>query len=135
MGRQAPVSLNGAYGYNWPIAVIRLRNQWGKLMDTLSVTIQRFIDDHFPGFVECSLVDSDGCEHQFVEKEPVVSAANLSFDSAFPQPGHIACVVHDEWMDEQGRKLVRVCTAKPWEVESVVGETNFTVLREQIVRR
>lgn len=29
-------------------------------MDLISVTIQRFVDDHFPGFVECIFTDSDG---------------------------------------------------------------------------
>jgi hypothetical protein len=65
-------------------------------MHALSVTIQRFVDDHFPGFVECVLVDSDDFKHQFVEKAPVVSSANLSLDSIFPQPGYIACVVQKE---------------------------------------
>lgn len=103
-------------------------------MDKLSVTIQRFVDEHFPGFVECSLVDADGCEHRFIEKEPVVSAANLSSDSTLPQAGQIACVVEDEWMDDLGRKLVRVATDEPWGVESAEGETSFTVLREQVLR-
>lgn len=69
-------------------------------MDALPVTIERFVDDDFPGFVVCVLLDSDDCSHRFVEKAPVVSTANLSFDSAFPQPGYIACVVEDEWTDE-----------------------------------
>lgn len=98
------------------------------------MTIQRFVDDHFPGFVECLLVDADGCMHLFVEKAPVVSAANLSFDSGMPQPGHIACLVEAEWMDDLGRKLVRVSTEEPWDIESVGGKTSFTVLIEQVLR-
>jgi hypothetical protein len=43
-----------------------------------------------------------------------VSVANLSFDSAMPPPGHIAYLIEDEWMDELGRKLVRVSTEQPW---------------------
>lgn len=62
-------------------------------MDTLLVTIQRLVDGHFSGFVECSLVDPRGSEHQFVEKAPVVSAVDLSFDGALPQPRQGACVV------------------------------------------
>lgn len=103
-------------------------------MNTIIVTIQRFADDHFPGWVECVLADVEGCEHRFVEKVPVVSTANLSSDSVYPLLGHIACSVQDEWFDERGRKLVRVSTKQPWDVESVAGETNFTVLFEQIVR-
>ncbi|MCE3606629.1 hypothetical protein LXA47_23950 [Massilia sp. P8910] len=65
-------------------------------MDALLMTIERFVDDDFPGLVEGVLVDSDECTHRFVEKAPVVGTANLSFDSAFPQPGYIACVVEEE---------------------------------------
>jgi len=101
-------------------------------MDALLVRIERFVDDDFPGLVECVLVDFDDCPHRFVEKAPVVSSANLSFDSAFPQPGHIACVVDEKWTDERGRRLVRVSTIEPWNVESTTGETTFTVLRDQV---
>ncbi|MGJ9420817.1 hypothetical protein ACHAC9_24215 [Massilia sp. CMS3.1] len=103
-------------------------------MDALSVTIERFVDDNFPGWVECSLVDSDRCVHQFIQKAPVVSAANLVPDSDFPHSGYMACLIQDEWTDERGRQLVRVGTAKPWGVESTAGETSFTVLRAQIVQ-
>lgn len=101
-------------------------------MTALPVTIERFVDDEFPGVVECVLVDSDDCAHRFVEKTPVVSAVALSFDSIFPQPGYIACLIQDEWTDERGRQLVRVDTVKPWGIESTAGQTTFTVLREQI---
>lgn len=101
-------------------------------MAALSVTIERFVDDEFPGVVECVLVDSDDCAHRFFEKAPVVSTADLSIDSIFPQPGYIACLIQDEWMDGRGRQLVRVDTVKPWGIESTAGETTFTVLREQI---
>lgn len=102
-------------------------------MPALLVTIEQFVDDDFPGIVECVLVDSDDCTHRFIEKEPVVSTANLSFCSIFPQPGYIACLIQDEWIDERGRQLARIDTIKPWGIESTAGETTFTVLREQIV--
>ena len=103
-------------------------------MDALLVTIERFVDDHFPGWVECSLVDSDDRRLQFIEKAPVVSAANLLPDGAFPHTGYIACLVQEEWIDERGRQLVRVDTAKPRGIESTAGEASFTVLRDQIVQ-
>jgi hypothetical protein len=103
-------------------------------MNVLPVTIERFVDEGFPGFVDCVLVDSEDCSHRFVEKAPVVSTANLSLDSAFPQPGYIACVVEDEWIDERGPQLVRVSTTNPWGIESTTGDTTFTVLREKIER-
>jgi len=103
-------------------------------MDVLPVTIERFVDDEFPGFVECVLIDSDDCSHRFIEKAPVVSTAILSLASAFPQPGCIACVVEDEWTDERGRQLIRVNTINPWGIESTTGDTTFTVLHDQIGR-
>lgn len=101
-------------------------------MAALSVTIVRFVHDEFPGVVECVLVDSDDCAHRFVEKAPVVSSVDLWIDSILPQPGYIACLIQDEWIDGRGRQLVRVDTVKPWGIESTGGETTFTVLREQI---
>ena len=103
-------------------------------MDVLPVTIERFVDDDFPGLVECVVVDSDDCSHRFDEKAPLVSTANLSLDSAFPQPGCIACVVEGDWADERGRQLVRVNTTNPWGIESTAGDTTFTVLHDQIGR-
>jgi hypothetical protein len=103
-------------------------------MDALPVRILRFVDDNFPGWVECSLVDSDGGIHQFIEKVPVVTTAILFCDSAFPQPGYIACLVQDEWTDERGRRLARASTVKPWGVESIAGEAVFTVILDQIVQ-
>ncbi len=103
-------------------------------MVEVRVTIVQFIDDYFPGFVECVLVDSDDYSHRFIEKAPVVSIANLSPDTVFPQAGHIACLVEDDWIDERGRLLVRVSTTNPWGIASTAGETTFTILRDKIVR-
>lgn len=101
-------------------------------MVALPVTIERLVEDGFPGVVECVLIDSDDCAHRFVEKAPVVSIEALSFNSIFPQLGYIACLIQAEWTEEGGRQLVRVDTVKPWGIESTAGETTFTVLREQI---
>jgi hypothetical protein len=101
-------------------------------MNVLSVTIERFVNDDFSGFVECVMVDSEYCSHRFFEKAPVLSTGNLSLNSAFPQPGHIACVVEDDRLDERGRQLVRVSTTNPWGIESTTGNTTFTVVRDQI---
>jgi hypothetical protein len=35
-------------------------------MDRVSISVLRYVDDNFPGFVECLLVDADGREHHFV---------------------------------------------------------------------
>jgi hypothetical protein len=105
---------------------------WIRPMMSLVVQVERFVDDYFPGFVGCALTDADGVRHEFIEKVPVVSTSDLMSSSLYPQAGHIACIIEEEWMDELGRRLVRVTTEKPWSVESVAGKTRFTVLEEQI---
>lgn len=101
---------------------------------TLQVQVERFVDDHQPGFVACVLIDADGRRHEFIEKGPVVSDANLWSDSLYPQAGFLGCCIEREWTDNAGRRLVRVNTEEPWAIESVAGETVFTVCEPQIVR-
>jgi hypothetical protein len=101
-------------------------------MISLVVQIERFVDEHFPGFVGCVLTDADGVRHEFIEKGPVVSMNDMRSGSVYPQPGRIACVIEDKWVDDLGRRLARVSTEKPWSVESVEGRTTFTVLEKQI---
>lgn len=101
-------------------------------MVNLLVQIGRFVDEHFPGLVECVLFDADGVRHEFIEKGSVVSRNDLMSDSLYPQPGYIGCIIEQEWVDELGRRLVRVSTMKPWSIESLAGTTEFTVFKEQI---
>ena len=85
----------------------------------------------FPAFVECLLIDAMGQIHRFVEKAPVVSAAAIDIES-LPAPGVIACEVESEWVDSEGRVLVRAATTRPWGVESTAGGSRFVVLAEQL---
>jgi hypothetical protein len=103
-------------------------------MPALAIEISRFVDEHQPGFVECTLVDAQGSLQSFIEKVPVVTEANLSSSSSYPQEGTIACQVEAEWNDEQGRALVRVSTEHPFHVESTEGECRFVVLASQVQR-
>jgi len=105
---------------------------WVDLMNRLAVQIERFVDDHFPGFVECAFIDAEGVRHQFVEKLPIVSDANLNAESAYPQPGHIDCAIEERWLNELGRSVARINIDKPWSVESVAGLTLFTVYEGQL---
>ncbi len=100
----------------------------------LQVQIERFVDDHQPGFVACVLIDADGRRHEFIEKGPVVSDANLGSDSVYPQTGLLGCTIEKEWTNYAGRRLVRVSTEKPWAIVSVTGETAFTIEEWQFVR-
>jgi len=101
-------------------------------MPAVLVEISRFVDEHFPGFVECTLVDARGERHRFVEKAPVVSTANLTPASRYPQRGSIQCRIDSEWQDGQLGALVRVSTAEPFHIESAAGDSEFVVLASQL---
>jgi hypothetical protein len=99
------------------------------------IQIEKFVDDHQPGFVECRLVDAFGQSHLFVEKVPIVTVANLRSDRPYPQAGEIACEIVSESFDAAGRKLVEVNTDRPWSVESTEGVSSFVVLTSQVVKQ
>ena len=101
-------------------------------MAELIVEITRFIDDHFPGFVECSFLDADGRRHLIVDKVPVFTFEDLFADSAYPRPGIIRCQIEREWTDEDGRRLAFINTENPSGVETAEGLSTFTVLRSQL---
>lgn len=101
-------------------------------MTELVVQIERFVDEHQPGFVERSLVDALGKKHFFVEKVPIVTTEDLWSDSQYPRPGVIACQVQREWRADDGLLLAQVSTELPWHVESTSGESCFVVLAIQL---
>jgi hypothetical protein len=101
-------------------------------LDAVKVVIRKYVDDAQPGFVECCLVDASGREWLFIEKVPVVTESNLDGDSAYPQPGCIACVVVARRRDETGREIASVSTETPWDVAATTGETSFEVLADQL---
>lgn len=100
--------------------------------DSLSVQIERFVDDAFPGFVECSLLDADGAIHLFLEKVPVVTTEKLRKDDGYPRPGYLACTVEQELRDPSGLPLLQVNTVHPWGIESLAGEKRFLVRASQV---
>ncbi|MCB1056781.1 MAG: hypothetical protein KDD11_14865 [Acidobacteria bacterium] len=95
--------------------------------------IIRWLDDHQPGWVECSFRDLHGVEHRFREKAPVVSGSALDAGSAYPQPGLLGCVVLERTPGDDGRTVVSVDTERPWGIESVEGRTRFEVAPEDLV--
>lgn len=97
-------------------------------MHFISVQIARFVDSQQPGWVECELVDAEGCRHIIIDKVPVFTSEALDGDSEFPRPGNVPCVVLKRYQDEKGRELVRVSTARPADIESQGGLSEFTVL-------
>jgi hypothetical protein len=91
----------------------------------LRVTICRYVDAAFPGWVECSMVDATGQEHLFVDKVPMVTVAALDETSNFPQPGFVVCVVSGRNKRDDGRELVRIDT-------QLLDRTRFEVFPEQL---
>jgi hypothetical protein len=99
----------------------------------VQVEISRYVDDAQPGWVECWLTDAWARQWSFVEKVPVVTAADLDAMSPYPQPGVIACQVVARRRDAAGREVVTIDTGSPWSVESTTGDVRFDVLPEQLV--
>ena len=103
-----------------------------EFMSAISVQITRFVDDSFPGFVECTFVDALGETHVFIEKVLVVSTEHLSATSHYPCSGRIGCEIREEWKDASGRAVARVDTAEPWGIESTSGAAGFLLLSSQL---
>jgi hypothetical protein len=99
----------------------------------VKVAITRYVDDAFPGFVECRLIDADGRDWFFIEKVPVVTLAHLDASSQYPQTGVIACQILGWRHDTDGRAIVSIDTEIPWHVQSSSGRTRFDVLADQLV--
>jgi hypothetical protein len=105
----------------------------GRKMLGIKVTIERFTDEHNPGWVACSFVDAAGLLHLFEEKVPVVSQEDLDAKSEYPRPGTIECeVVSARWAAD-GRELVLVDTEMPWGIESRAGNSRFEIYRNQLL--
>lgn len=100
----------------------------------IKVQITKHInDDPQSGIVECRLFDVYGKEWVFQDKSAIFSSEILNADSSYPQPGVIACEITKRWQGADGREIVSIDTASPWGVEAVTGETDFDVLREEII--
>jgi hypothetical protein len=99
----------------------------------LRVQIVRYVDDYFPGIVECELVDAAGHLHIFVEKGPVVSNKWPGPDDSYPMSGVIRCEVLEQWRDPDGRDLLRVTTERPDYVETKDHVMEFVVPSSQVI--
>jgi hypothetical protein len=101
-------------------------------MIEVAVEIVRFVESSQPGVIECRLVDAAGKLHQFIDKVPIFTNADLDEGSSYPQVGAIRCQELRRWQDSQGRVVVTVNTDQPDHVESTSGETCFDVLTVQL---
>jgi hypothetical protein len=96
------------------------------------IEIIRYVDDAQPGWVECQLTDAWGHQHIFRDKVPIFTSSDLTSSSIYPQEGRTACLEVCRLRDKQGREIVTIDTENPWRVESLLGETRFDVLAEQL---
>jgi hypothetical protein len=103
-------------------------------MYAVKILITAFVDDSFPGWVECKFADAFRRDITFIEKAPVVTAENLRTDSLYPQVGVIACRVVGRRRDGDGRAIVTIDTCRPWGIESTTGETRFEVFASQLTK-
>jgi hypothetical protein len=88
-------------------------------MANLRVQIVRFVDDYFPGIVECQFQDADGQLHSIVGKIPYFTVAQLWSDSEYPQPGEAECQLLGPSMNG----AVRISLAE----ETTDGKSEFVV--------
>jgi hypothetical protein len=102
-------------------------------MPDLVVEISRFVDEAFPGWVECVVIDANGQTHLFIEKVPMVSLESLCATSHYPCSGSIRCEIEAKFENAAGVSIVRVNTEKPWGVVSTTGQTEFLVQQSQLV--
>ena len=96
-------------------------------MHELQLQIVRFVDDGFPGWVECELIDAYGNHHMFRDKYPIFTTELPDADSHYPVNGFVRCEILDRYRDENGQELVRINTRSPWSVESQDGTSEFVV--------
>jgi GNAT superfamily N-acetyltransferase len=97
--------------------------------------VVRYVDDSFPGFVECRLVDAAGVTWTFIEKVPVITLVGLDAESRYPQLIAVACNVVDQRRQCDGTVILAVDTASPDGLASTSGEHRFEVFAEQIQER
>jgi hypothetical protein len=90
-------------------------------MHHVSVQIVRFVDDSFPGWVECEFADAEGRLHVLRDKVPIFTVEMLDADSEYPTTGKIPCEVLERFQDATGRELVRVSTEEPCGIDSAEG--------------
>lgn len=74
----------------------------------LRVSIARFVDEHFPGFVECEISDVDGVRYLIEDKVPIFTTENLWSDSTYPAEGTVGCEILERMTDDHGNEIVRV---------------------------
>lgn len=99
----------------------------------LKVKVVRYLDDAFPGWLECEFFDAENRRHVIVDKVPVLGGDCLGPDSLYPRDGEVRCEILDRWQDANGRDLLRVTTQTPDAVETTEELVEFVVSSSQVV--
>jgi hypothetical protein len=99
----------------------------------MRVQIVRFLDGAQPGIVACTFRDAQHEIHTIIDKLPVFTEARLWSDSKYPQPGLARCEVLERIVEgEGGSQVARITVARPDNLESVTGISEFLVLESEI---
>lgn len=94
-------------------------------MASVKVNILKIVNDTgYPTFVEFELIDSNGISHHFIDKVPIISAA----DDPVPPSGEMGCTVVSET-----ENTFIIDTTLPDDIESLNGEYQFEVNKEQVI--
>lgn len=94
-------------------------------MTSVKVNILKVVDMRFPIFVEFELIDKKGISHHFIDKVPVVSG---DYDPIPPCIGYMRCNI----VNETENSFI-IDTALPDDIESLNGEYQFEVNKEQVI--
>lgn len=111
-------------------ALLPAASEMGSMIG-VRVRITRLVDDAFPAWVECLLVDAAGKEWRFVEKLLVVCAADVRDLRELPEFGMIGCEILAE-APSGAPDPVTIDTERPWHIAATTGDTVFTVRRDQL---
>jgi hypothetical protein len=96
----------------------------------LAVRIVRFVDDSFPGWVECQFADAAGRVHTIVDKYPTFTPEMLDSQSQYPRSGEVQCEILNRSQDARGEELVQIRMPG---IESTEGLSEFVVLSTQLL--
>jgi len=94
-------------------------------MADVKVNVLKIVDTSFPIFVEFELTDCNGIIHRFVDKVPVISN---NYDIIPPCTGYMRCSI----IKEKSETFI-IDTSNPDDIESINGEYQFEVNRNQVI--
>jgi hypothetical protein len=97
------------------------------------VSITAYVDDDYPGFVECNFTDAHQQRHCFLEKTVYVSADLIDSTTSYPYPGVIACEIVGRRFGDSDTEIISIDSELPWGIESIDGLTQFEVFRDAMV--